>query len=199
MKEFVLPSNKRRGIGPICLVFKTCFRTKADSIKQCVEPESTIVRVLIERQIVVIENSRNSVKVDEELRRLVVVLHHQLFKLDLGFGLLVVRAEVDVKPFGEILEVRKPFGFVCPIVDEEGFEVIESHSLQEGQNIVDLGSVVEKVFQLGLKVEFALQEDAPKLLRVHTIEWIGVPEFSLRCCRPIPTSISASHSSAVSN
>jgi hypothetical protein len=41
MKEFVLPSNKRRGIGSINLVFKTCFRTKADSITQCVEPEST--------------------------------------------------------------------------------------------------------------------------------------------------------------
>jgi hypothetical protein len=41
MKEFVLPSNNRRGIVSISLVFRTCFRTKADSIKQCVEPEST--------------------------------------------------------------------------------------------------------------------------------------------------------------
>jgi hypothetical protein len=41
MMEFVLPSNNRRGIGPIGLVFKTCFHTNADSIKQCVEPEST--------------------------------------------------------------------------------------------------------------------------------------------------------------
>jgi hypothetical protein len=41
MMEFVLPSNQRRGIGSIGLVLRTCFRTKADSIKQCVEPEST--------------------------------------------------------------------------------------------------------------------------------------------------------------
>jgi hypothetical protein len=41
MKEFVLLSNKRRGIGLIGLVLRTCFHTKADSIKQCVEPEST--------------------------------------------------------------------------------------------------------------------------------------------------------------
>jgi hypothetical protein len=41
MKEFVLPSNNRRGIGSIGLVLRICFRTKADSIKQCVEPEST--------------------------------------------------------------------------------------------------------------------------------------------------------------
>jgi hypothetical protein len=41
MKEFVLPSNNQRVIRLIGLVFRTCFRTKADSIKQCVEPEST--------------------------------------------------------------------------------------------------------------------------------------------------------------
>ena len=41
MDVFILPSNNRRGIGPIGLVFKACFRTKADSRKQCVEPEST--------------------------------------------------------------------------------------------------------------------------------------------------------------
>jgi hypothetical protein len=41
MEAFILPSNKWRGIGPIGLIFKTCFRTKVDSIKQCVEPEST--------------------------------------------------------------------------------------------------------------------------------------------------------------
>jgi hypothetical protein len=41
MKEFVLPSNNRRGIGSIGLVCRTCFHTKADSIKQCVELEST--------------------------------------------------------------------------------------------------------------------------------------------------------------
>jgi hypothetical protein len=42
------------------------------------------VRLLIERRVVVVEHSRNSVKVDEELRHLMVVLHHQLFELDLS-------------------------------------------------------------------------------------------------------------------
>jgi hypothetical protein len=114
----------------------------------------------IERRVIVVEHSRNSVKVDQELHRLVVVFHHQLFELDFGFGLLVVRAKVDVQLSSEKLEVREPFRFVCWIVDYEGLEVIESRSLQEGQNIVDLGSVVAKVFRLGSKVQFALQEEA---------------------------------------
>jgi hypothetical protein len=91
--------------------------------------------------------------------------------------------------FGEVLEVRKPFGFVCRVVDEEGLKIIESHSLEDGQNVVDLGSVIAKVFRVGPKVEFALEEEAPKLLRVCTIEWVRVPKFSLRCCGPIPTSV----------
>jgi hypothetical protein len=41
MKEFVLPSINQRGIGWIGMVFRTCFRTKVDPIKQSVELEST--------------------------------------------------------------------------------------------------------------------------------------------------------------
>jgi hypothetical protein len=38
---------------------------------------------------------------------------------------LVIQAKVDVQLFGEKLEVREPFGFVCRIVNEEGFDVID--------------------------------------------------------------------------
>jgi hypothetical protein len=40
-EAFILLSNKRSGIRPIGFVGKACFRTKADSRKQCVELEST--------------------------------------------------------------------------------------------------------------------------------------------------------------
>ena len=39
--EFVLQSNSRSGIGSTDRVFKLFFRTYTDSMKQCVEPEST--------------------------------------------------------------------------------------------------------------------------------------------------------------
>jgi hypothetical protein len=143
----------------------------------------------VERCVIVVKHGRNSVKVNEDLCRLVVVFHHQLFELDFGLGLLVVRAKVDVQFFGEELEVCKPCGLVCQIIDEERLKVIKSRILQEGQNVVDLRSIVGKRLQLGPKVEFTLEEEAPKLLRVLTIEWVGVLKFSLRCCGPIPTSI----------
>ena len=41
MVVFTLPSNNLSGIGGICLVGILCLRIKADSMKQCVEPEST--------------------------------------------------------------------------------------------------------------------------------------------------------------
>ena len=41
MVTFTLPSNNLSGIGEICLVGILCLRIKADSMKQCVEPEST--------------------------------------------------------------------------------------------------------------------------------------------------------------
>ena len=43
MVAFTLPSNNLSGIGGICLVGILCFRIKADSMKQCVELESTKV------------------------------------------------------------------------------------------------------------------------------------------------------------
>ena len=41
MVAFILPSNSLSEIGGICLVGILCLRIKADSMKQCVEPEST--------------------------------------------------------------------------------------------------------------------------------------------------------------
>ena len=41
MVAFTLPLNSLSGIGGICLVGILCLRMKADSMKQCVEPEST--------------------------------------------------------------------------------------------------------------------------------------------------------------
>ena len=43
MVAFTLPSNELflSGIGGICLVGILCLRIKVDSMKQCVEPEST--------------------------------------------------------------------------------------------------------------------------------------------------------------
>ena len=41
MVAFTLPLNSLSGIGGICLVGILCLRIKADSMKQCVEPEST--------------------------------------------------------------------------------------------------------------------------------------------------------------
>ena len=41
MVAFTLPSNNLSGIGGICLVGILCLRIKADSMKQCVELEST--------------------------------------------------------------------------------------------------------------------------------------------------------------
>ena len=43
MVAFTLPSNSLSGIGGICLVGILCLRIKADSMKQCVELESTKV------------------------------------------------------------------------------------------------------------------------------------------------------------
>ena len=43
MVAFTLPLNSLSGIGGICLVGILCLRMKADSMKQCVEPESTKV------------------------------------------------------------------------------------------------------------------------------------------------------------
>jgi hypothetical protein len=60
-----------------------------------------------------------------------------LFELNFGLGLLVVRAEIDVKLFGESIEIGKPCRLVCWIVNEERLEVIKSRILQEGQNVVD--------------------------------------------------------------
>jgi hypothetical protein len=150
----------------------------------------------------VVEHSRNSVKFDEKLRRLVIVFHHELFELIFGFSLLVVRAEINVQLFSEYIEVCKPCGLVCRIVDEEGLEIIESWFLQEGQNIGDLRSAVTKIFRLGPKIEFELEEEAPTLLRVLTIERVGVPKLSLLCCYVaglFPPAFSASLSSAASN
>ena len=47
MVTFTLPSNNLSGIGEICLVGILCLRIKADSMKQCVEPESTkaVIRI----------------------------------------------------------------------------------------------------------------------------------------------------------
>ena len=41
MVVFTLPLNNLSGIGEICLVGILCLRIKADSMKQCVEAEST--------------------------------------------------------------------------------------------------------------------------------------------------------------
>ena len=41
MVAFTLPSNNLSGIRGTCLVGILCLRIKADSMKQCVEPEST--------------------------------------------------------------------------------------------------------------------------------------------------------------
>ena len=45
MVTFTLPSNNLSGIMGICLVGILCLRMKADSMKQCVEPESTKVEI----------------------------------------------------------------------------------------------------------------------------------------------------------
>jgi hypothetical protein len=85
-----------------------------------------------------------------------IVFHHQLFELNFSFGLFIVRAEVGVQLFGEVLEVCEPSGLICRILIQEGLKVIESHSLQDGQNIVDLGRVISERLWFGLKVHFAL-------------------------------------------
>ena len=41
MVAFTLPLNNLSRIGGICLVGILCLRMKVDSMKQCVEPEST--------------------------------------------------------------------------------------------------------------------------------------------------------------
>jgi hypothetical protein len=90
--------------------------------------------------------------------------HHQLFELNFGFGLLIVQAEVDVQFHGEVLEVHEPSKFISQILSQEGLKVIESCSLQEGQNVVDLGRIISERVWFGPKVHFALQEEASKIL-----------------------------------
>ena len=47
MVAFILPSNSLSRIGGICFVGIVCLRIKVDSMKQCMEPESTkaVIRV----------------------------------------------------------------------------------------------------------------------------------------------------------
>jgi hypothetical protein len=119
-----------------------------------------------------------------KLHRFVVVLHHQVFKLDFGFGLLIVQAKVEVQLFGEILEVYEPSGFVSQIVNHEGLKVIESRSIQEGQNIVDLDRVATKRLRFGLKIEFALQEETVRETPSASPPFTTLPLFfTLFTCR----------------
>ena len=48
MVTFTLPLNNLDGIAGICLVGILCLRIKVDSMKQCMEPESTkaVIRIL---------------------------------------------------------------------------------------------------------------------------------------------------------
>ena len=47
MVTFTLPSNNLSGIGESCLVGILCLQIKVDSMKQCMEPESTkaVIRI----------------------------------------------------------------------------------------------------------------------------------------------------------
>ena len=72
MVAFTLPLNSLSRIGGICLVGILCLRMKADSMKQCVEPDSTqtVIRTLgtdSECKLTIKEGTRKSRSIESNL------------------------------------------------------------------------------------------------------------------------------------
>ena len=87
--------------------------------------------------IVVVKESGDLVKIDEELSGLVIVFHDQLFKFNFGVSNLIIQAEIDHEFFYEFIEVIKPGRFLVWVVCQVRLKVIKSCSIQEGKSIVD--------------------------------------------------------------
>ena len=66
--------------------------------------------------IVVVKESGDLIEVHEELDRLVIVFHDQLFKFNFGTSNLVVWAKIDHEFFYEFIIVVKPGGFLVWVV-----------------------------------------------------------------------------------
>ena len=115
---------------------------------------------LMKGLIIIVKERRDLVEVDEELGGLVIVFHDQLFKFNFGISNLVVQAKIDHEFFYKFVIVIKPGEFLVWVICQVRLKVIESHSIQEGESIVDFVRVGPKWLFLGSEVQHELKQES---------------------------------------
>ena len=87
--------------------------------------------------IVIVKESRDLLKIDEEHGGLVIVFHDQLFEFNFNISNLVIWTKINHKFFYKFIIVVKPGEFLIWNICQAKLEVIECHAFQERQSIGD--------------------------------------------------------------